>query len=249
MSFATLEGKIVQSGGMVVKNVAGLDMAKLMIGSFGTLAAIAVVNFKLAPMPPAARTFVLRFPALDDAISARDRILRGVLQPIAIDLLNPPAATRLDLEGFCLLIQTGGNAAVLDRYTREFTGAAVHEGSEADRLWVRVREFTPGFLTEHANGAVVRISTTLEGVKAAIEAFDGPVLARAGNGIVYGYFADAAAASLDSQRGVIEFAPQGRKSAINLWPTTGSDFAIMEKIKQMFDPQHILNRGRLYGRI
>ena len=49
MTFATLEGKLVQSGGMVVKNVAGLDMGKLMIGSFGTLAAIAVVNFKLAP--------------------------------------------------------------------------------------------------------------------------------------------------------------------------------------------------------
>ena len=49
MQFATLEGKLVQSGGMVVKNVAGLDMAKLMIGSFGTLAAIAVVNFKLIP--------------------------------------------------------------------------------------------------------------------------------------------------------------------------------------------------------
>ena len=51
MRFATLEGKLVQSGGMVVKNVAGLDMAKLMIGSFGTLAAIAVVNFKLQPVP------------------------------------------------------------------------------------------------------------------------------------------------------------------------------------------------------
>ncbi len=51
MRFATLEGKLVQSGGMVVKNVAGLDMAKLMIGSFGTLAAIAVVNFKLLPAP------------------------------------------------------------------------------------------------------------------------------------------------------------------------------------------------------
>ena len=48
MKFATLEGKLIQSGGMVVKNVAGLDMGKIMIGSFGTLAAIAVVNFKAA---------------------------------------------------------------------------------------------------------------------------------------------------------------------------------------------------------
>src|SRR5207245_9644671 len=60
MKFATLEGKLVQSGGMVVKNVAGLDMGKVMIGSFGTLAAIAVVNFKLLPMAAAEATFLYR---------------------------------------------------------------------------------------------------------------------------------------------------------------------------------------------
>ena len=56
MTFATMDGKLVKTGGMVVKNVAGLDMGKLMIGSFGTLAAIASVNFKLVPKPAAART-------------------------------------------------------------------------------------------------------------------------------------------------------------------------------------------------
>src|SRR5207244_11115876 len=65
MTFATLEGKLVQSGGIVVKNVAGLDMAKLMIGSFGTLAAVAVVNFKLLPMPQVERMFLMSFDALD----------------------------------------------------------------------------------------------------------------------------------------------------------------------------------------
>src|SRR5260221_4508822 len=53
MTFATLEGKLVKSGGMVVKNVAGLDMAKTMIGSFGTLAGIATGQFQ--PAPGAAR--------------------------------------------------------------------------------------------------------------------------------------------------------------------------------------------------
>jgi hypothetical protein len=61
MWFVTLDRKLVQSGGMVVKNVAGLDMAKLMIGSFGTLAAIAVVNFKVQPMPEVERTILLSF--------------------------------------------------------------------------------------------------------------------------------------------------------------------------------------------
>ena len=63
MQFATLEGKLVESGGMVVKNVAGLDMGKLMIGSFGTLAAIAVINFKVIPQPPCERTFRFSFGA------------------------------------------------------------------------------------------------------------------------------------------------------------------------------------------
>src|SRR5258708_4882188 len=66
MTFATLQGKLVNSGGMVVKNVAGLDMAKLMIGSFGTLAAIAVVNFKVFPIPVGSRTFVMEFASVAD---------------------------------------------------------------------------------------------------------------------------------------------------------------------------------------
>ena len=69
MQFATVEGKLVKSGGMVVKNVAGLDMGKLMIGSFGTLAAIAVVNFKVQPMPEVERSFLLPF----DSLASRHR--------------------------------------------------------------------------------------------------------------------------------------------------------------------------------
>src|SRR6266700_2095052 len=119
MTFATVEGKLVKSGGMVVKNVAGLDMGKLMIGSFGTLAAIAVVNFKLQPMPQVERLFLLTFATLDAAIAGRDRIMNSVLQPASIDLLNPAAAQILGWFGHILAVQAGGNALVIERYEKE----------------------------------------------------------------------------------------------------------------------------------
>ena len=122
MTFATLEGKLVNSGGMVVKNVAGLDMGKLMAGSFGTLAVLGVVNFKLLPIPEISRTFVMRFATIDEAIARRDEILKGVLLPAALDLLNPAGAKRVGLEGYCLIFQAGGNTAVMDRYVRELPG-------------------------------------------------------------------------------------------------------------------------------
>src|SRR5450759_3699171 len=108
MTFATLEGKLVKSGGMVVKNVAGLDMAKLMIGSFGTLAAIAVVNFKLQPMAEVERSFLLPFESLTAAMAARKAILTGQLQPAAIDLLNPAAGRTLGNSSWLLALRAGG---------------------------------------------------------------------------------------------------------------------------------------------
>jgi glycolate oxidase FAD binding subunit len=246
MKFATLEGKLVQSGGMVVKNVAGLDMAKLMIGSFGTLAAIAVANFKLAPIPAISRTFVLTHPTLADAMTTRDRILHGVLQPAALDLVNPAAAARLGQAGYCVLMQVGGSEAVMQRYARELDNATIVDGSA---LWPRVQEFTPDWLRDHPGGAVVRLSTTLKGVSEASErAVGAPAIARAGTGVVYVYHRDAAAARVEG-RGAIEFAPESAKRTLTLWPEPGTDFPVMQKIKQLFDPKLLLNRGRLYGRI
>src|SRR5581483_1665562 len=101
MSFAMLDGKIVKTGGMVVKNVAGLDMGKLMIGSFGTLAAITSVNFRLHSRPEQMRTFVFSFDSLDAAIEKRDAILGSVLQPTAIDLVSS--------DGYLLAVRAGGS--------------------------------------------------------------------------------------------------------------------------------------------
>lgn len=255
MQFATLEGKLVQTGGMVVKNVAGLDMGKLLIGSLGTLAALAVVNFKLTPMPAHTRTLVSTFDSLADAIAARDRILTSVLQPAAIDLLNPAASSRLGRAGHLLMIQAGGSPAVLDRYSQALPGAEPVEGEAEQTCWEKIREFTPEFLASHAAGAVVRVISTLSEMGAVMASLPCPALARAGSGICYGYFDDDSAAARwvrEGPRGwnaVIEYAPHPRPPGLEQWPNPGGDFAMMEKIKRMFDPHNLLNPGRLYGRL
>jgi glycolate oxidase FAD binding subunit len=255
MKFATLEGKLAQSGGMVVKNVAGLDMAKLMIGSFGTLAAIAVANFKLAPMPAATRTFVLAHETIEQALATRDKALSGALQPAAVDLLSPQAAGRVGSSGWTLAIGAGGNAAAMERSEREFPRATVLEGAQEQEFWRKIEEFTPRFLGEHPGGAVARVSATRADLPRALKLHAGPALARAGNGIVYACFEQFRAA-LDwltqaTQQGlrvVIESGPESRNGEA-LWPLPGSDFAMMKRIKEMFDPKYLLNRGRLYGRL
>lgn len=259
MTFATLEGKLVQSGGMVVKNVAGLDMAKLMIGSFGTLAAIASVNFKLTPMPQLERSFLLPFTSAEDAVAARDRILNSALQPAALDLLNPAAAAGVGNRAWLLAVRASGNEAAVERYEHEvapLAGGVALEGEQQGALWRYVQEFTFGFLSRFAEGAVVRASCTLKEVGSVAGRFEGPAVARAGSGVCYGYFEDARAASRwaadAAARGVktvVEFSPERLKKKLDLWPSAGGDLDLMKRVKNLFDPGNVLNRGRLYGRI
>ena len=259
MTFATLEGKLVETGGMVVKNVAGLDMAKLMIGSFGTLAAIATVNFKLLPIPERERSFLLPFPSVTEAIAVRNRILASPLQPSAIDLLNPLATAAIGGSGWMLAVRTGGNPAAMRRTEAELAyiaGRLAVETGCPDGLWPEVENFTPYFLHRRPDGAVVRVSCTLKVVPEVMESFPGPAIARAASGVCYGYFeqAEATADWFSRAKGmrwkaVIEFAPEARKRTLELWPSPGGDFEIMRRIKALFDPSNLLNRGRLYRRI
>ncbi|HYZ86211.1 MAG TPA: FAD-binding oxidoreductase [Bryobacteraceae bacterium] len=245
MQFATLEGKLIQSGGMVVKNVAGLDMAKLMIGSFGTLAAIAVVNFKLMPSPVYSATFVRRFESLRDVMQFRDGLLTSTLQPASIDILNPAASERLGLSGWNTAIHVDGpNESVMQRYASELGGDVAPR-----EFLFQLANFTPRFLIECPEGTITRVSTTLDGIVKAMENADGPAIARAGNGIVYRYAVAGNGGLLEGEKGAIEYAPDHLKTTLDLWPAPGSDFEIMKRIKGMFDPGNLLNRGRLYGRI
>src|SRR5439155_834709 len=59
VTFVTGDGRLVQSGGRVVKNVAGYDLTKLEAGGFGAFGVIVLVHLRLRALPRADQTFVL----------------------------------------------------------------------------------------------------------------------------------------------------------------------------------------------
>ena len=231
MRFATLDGALVDTGGMVVKNVAGLDMAKMLIGSHGTLAAIASVNFKLIPLPKQSRTLVFEFSSARDTFAMRDKVLKSILPVAALDVLNPSASG----SGKWQLALRAVSA--IHRYGDAFPGG---RDVDCESYWKPIQEFTPEYLTAHPTSVVTRYSTTHTAMPALMEALDGPAIARAGSGVVYGYGACSAKASC-----VIEHGPPG----LHRWPKPGPDFPLMQRVKHMLDPKGLLNKGALYGRI
>jgi len=268
MEFATLEGKLVRSGGMVVKNVAGLDMGKLMIGSFGTLAAITTLNFKLLPIPTVSRTLLIEFETLATAIAGLAAIRQAGLNPIAADVANSVFVAALNaqfgIRGFVLAVQFGGNQAVIDRCTRESTALCAASGTvralsweDEQRFWTSVAAVTPRHLEKFRNGVVVRIHTPLSECGDAMATVETSGHAMAASGVVRGWFSrpDTASRWLTQcvqrgWKGVLEAAGPGvDRGALALWPEPRGDFAIMKKIKSLFDPEGLLNRGRLYGHL
>ena len=261
MKFVTMAGKQVSVGGMVVKNVAGLDIGKLMIGSFGTLAAITSVNFRLHPMPEQTHTFLFSFSTLEQVIEKRNAILYSVLRPMAMDIISPPAATRLGLRGHVLALRAGGSAKVLARYERELQGGTRMTGAEDTIFWTQIREFPGDFMRRQPSGVVLRISTTIGDLTTVLRLVSGASICRAASGVTYVYLSSwqgvAAlwqAATDNNWSAVVEFAPLETRTSRELWLLSAAKesaeaFAMMKKVKQMFDPDLLLNRLRLYGRI
>jgi glycolate oxidase FAD binding subunit len=80
------DGTVASSGGKVVKNVAGYDLARLVCGSRGRLGLIARASFRLHPLPRAARTLLVETEDVAPAVAA---LLRSQVQPSALDVLHP----------------------------------------------------------------------------------------------------------------------------------------------------------------
>src|SRR5690606_19787846 len=91
-------GRLFSAGGRVVKNVAGYDLCKLLVGSLGTLAVITQVTLKLRPEPETRQLVWCTFPDLASVDAAVEALLQSATRPTAIDVLTAKAARQVRSE-------------------------------------------------------------------------------------------------------------------------------------------------------
>jgi glycolate oxidase FAD binding subunit len=132
--FVAGDGTVGHSGGKVVKNVAGYDVAKLLIGSLGTLAVITQVALRLHPLPRAARTVAYQNLSGAQAAAVWRAVQGAAATPVAVVALSPGGAMLVRVEG-----SESGAAAQADALLSATAGAAplvrVLGEAEADKAW------------------------------------------------------------------------------------------------------------------
>lgn len=261
MTFARMSGGLVKAGGKVVKNVAGLDMAKLLIGSFGTLAAMTAISFRVHPVHEVSETFVFECPTIEEVIDSRNKLLATPLKPCSFDLVSPLVAAELGFSGYLVLYRAAGSKVTIDRYRRDLVDCQALNGADEQMLWSRVRNFTPDFLARQHLGIVIRISLSDSDSGTLLRATNDPTIVRAGSGVSYVYSnsPEATARLLAIARdrcwpAVVECASDEVRSRTDFKALLESaehsrSFQMMKKIKYNFDPATLLNRLRLYGQI
>ncbi len=90
------DGTTVRFGGRTMKNVAGYDMSKLFIGSFGTLGVITEITFRLIPQSDTQGLMILPFTAIEEAQRIVSAILDSPLQPLVLAAVSPDVFTAND---------------------------------------------------------------------------------------------------------------------------------------------------------
>jgi glycolate oxidase FAD binding subunit len=240
------DGSVAKSGGKVIKNVAGYDLAKLFAGSFGTLGLIATISVRLHPDP--ARTATAHGSsddpdALQHAVAALSRL---PLEADSLDVAWENGSGRV-------LVRYGGNtAAARARETAARMQLEAVEASEDDgALWAAQRE-----RQRRPDGAVLKVSgrpTDLANVIRA--AGDATVVSRAALGLSWLAFApgeDLAARVATARQALAPRACtvlDGGDRVEAIWPDAGLGQVVMDRLKSRFDPARIFRPGAFVGGI
>ena len=172
LTVALADGTLARSGGRVVKNVAGYDLAKLFIGAGGSLGVVTEVTFKLKPLPQAEEFLAAPGATLEAAAQLLEAVAGSALTPVVLDLHR------------------------LDPATPGVTVVAGFAGAREDVAWETARARALGFTAVgdlghepafwSAPGAAHRLSVLPALVAPALRPLGAATfVARAGNGVIY----------------------------------------------------------------
>jgi glycolate oxidase FAD binding subunit len=255
MTVVLSDGTIARSGGKVIKNVAGYDLAKLFAGSYGTLGLIARVALRLHARPPATATTGAIATDAEVVGRAAVAVTHAPLEATAVDVSWDRGVgralarfgggtARVQAErAVALMAEAGGDAEVVD---------------DDDDLWNEQRT-----RQRASEGVVVRVScvqTEIARVLAAAERMGASVVGRAG-GLAWVTMRDAdpseAVGRVEELRRdlaplacVVLDAPEEVRAKLDVW-ATNDDGAVdlMRRVKNRFDPAGICNPGIFVGGI
>jgi glycolate oxidase FAD binding subunit len=173
--FVTGDGRKAKGGGRVVKNVAGYDLMKLLIGSQGTLAIITGASFKLFPASRQTRTFAAEFGTPAEAIDFRNRVLRSPLSPICLELVSPGARALLpdgkESASWSIYVRAAGSDAVLARYRAELGAAISHEmeGQSEWDVWRALADFSHIVPDRYPRGLLFSLAVPLSEIQPVLD--------------------------------------------------------------------------------
>lgn len=275
MKVAQADGRITQSGGNVVKNVSGYDMARLHVGGLGTLGIITQVSFKLTPMPHHETTLIAKFGTVEQCLDAALGIFNSGVMPLALTVFNRTVAERIgidegDSSESVLAVRLGGRPRTLRRMENEAFFAIRERTSHVDRLedeagavWSQLADF--GYADGNESSLAARIALLPGSVARVISLLcrddDAGIVAQPGYGMMsahwFGESEDPeerirqARAYTHGVGGslIVERAPPAVKDSLDVWGYTGASLEVMKSLKAQYDPNGILNPNRFTGGI
>lgn len=247
-------GELLRAGGRVVKNVAGFDLARLMIGAWGTLGVLAEATVRLRAIPEADETLAL---ALDDRApgAALAAIAALPVAPIALELVSDALASRLALPaGTRLLVRLGGNATSVGAQ-RAALAAAGDVATVPDGTWTALRTAEPaGAATLRLSAAPSRLPAVWDEARRLLDgagpsAFAHASAARGVARVVLSQAVDEEAlAALLGARPPAGVTRIFERLPAPLWPRlapTAADDRLSRGVRTAFDPERLLNPGIL----
>lgn len=269
---ASGRGELFKSGGRVVKNVTGYDLCKLLAGSYGTLAVMTDVTIKVLPRPE--KTYTVLLLGLDDTAAAQ-AMTRALGSPHEVSgAAHLPAAlasssavshvagagaavTALRVEGPGPSVDY--RCAALRRELADLGPSEELHSHNSLALWRELRDARP--FVENQRRVVWRISVAPTAGPSVVSAVgDGEAFYDWGGGLVWlslpldragdagAAHVRAAVAAAGGGHATLVHAPPELRSAVPVFePQDDATAALARRVKDGFDPQRILNPGRMYS--